>query len=149
MYRYMVHMEHVLMTVTSDIPVCGGVGWWRGVESMAGSEVEGVPGGSVMVMQERPGDTRNNVLPTHLLQSQIFKNRVHVLQVWSHCGNLQITINGQLQSLHKFQLGQTAPSAWNVLELRFWGLPTIWKLNPLQSPTHTLTPSSIKTYRTG
>jgi len=39
---------------------------------MAVSEAEGVPEGSVMIMQERPGETIN-VLPTHLLHSQIFR----------------------------------------------------------------------------
>jgi len=38
---------------------------------MAGSEVGGVPGGLVMVVGERPGETRNNVLPSHLLHSRM------------------------------------------------------------------------------
>jgi len=38
---------------------------------MAGSEVGGVPGGSVMVMGERPGDTRNTIIPSYLLHSRI------------------------------------------------------------------------------
>ena len=41
-------------------------------------------------------------------------------------------------------LGQTAPSAWKCPKTQFWG-PLTENLNPLQGPTHTLTPPSINT----
>jgi len=41
-------------------------------------------------------------------------------------------------------LGQTAASAWKCPKTQFWG-PLIENLNPLQDPTHTLTPSLINT----
>jgi len=39
---------------------------------------------------------------------------------------------------------QTAPSAWKCPKTQFWGPLINWK-NPLQGPTHTLTPSSMNT----
>ena len=53
---------------------------------MAGSEVGVVPGGSVMVMGERPGETRNNVVPSHLLHSSIMYFRWEAI-VWQSPNN--------------------------------------------------------------
>jgi len=55
-----------------------------------------------------------------------------------------VWINGQLQSLPKFQLGQTAPSAWKYNKI--WGPPTNWKFKPSPKPppTHTLITSSTQ-----
>jgi len=111
------------MTATSDIPVWGGVGWWRGVGwwtgvgwwrsvvTMAGSEVGGIPGGSVRGRKggKRPGETRNNVWPSHPCHSITNFNN-HVLSAAVPCSEYESTLFHRKFSIPLCQHSHTPPN---------------------------------------
>ena len=54
----------------------------------------GVPGGLVMVMEERPGETRNNVFTPATPFTNFQELCTSGMRLLYLCGNLQMTING-------------------------------------------------------
>ena len=97
--------------INDDIPVCDGVGWWRGVVTVAGSEMGGVPGGSVREERggKRPGEARNKVWPSHPLHYK-FKQQSCVLSAAVPCGEYESTIFHCKFSIPLCQHSHTPPN---------------------------------------